>query len=205
LNDLIPSRSIVASYGPAPLRATFIRHSSNVLLLSKADRDRWTKLALLQTANYWIENYLPLRFDRGYASFVMGYKIGGRRPFHATGALMALVRSGTKAKESMRANGASVAITIPMTAESYKNPQVRAGLKIVPPTEIIQLAKVFDAELQLGMKHMTTRTLGKRSASPGSLVQRFKKSSIADVLSDKINRAKLYKLQGLRGIGKKKF
>lgn len=190
--------SIPAITTNAPLRVVFIEKSKNVLFKGKSDQTRWLKTAILNTAYYWIKHYLPLRFNRQYATYVLGYRIGGKKPFHETGALKTLIESSTTANVVGGVNTTAY-IHIPMTPGPFKNIKVKTGLKIVPHAEIQKLAKVFEAELQLGMQHIVTKTLGKRSITPGATVKTFTKKSVSDVMRDNINREKYYRIQKLRG------
>jgi len=188
----------VTGGGDAPLKSVFIRNSNNILFLSKADRNRWARTAIENTAYYWIQNYLKLRFNRAYATSVLGYHYGGRKPFYESGELQELALSGAHATGKISAIGPTANIVIPVPPYVMLNPKVVAGLKTLPLIEILRLAKVFESELQLGMDAAGTKTFTK-GVKAGQTFRTFKKETKGKVLANNMLRHQLYRNQKLRG------
>lgn len=189
-----------------PLQVVVETHGRTAALFGSAsERNTWYRNAFQAMGNYWLNEYLPLRFNRGYASGVMGYAIGGGRPFEDTGLLKAELLKNARAEATATATKQEVSIILPPGRAAYVNYNraVLNGLRILPARELKALAPALDRELRLGLLGAKVIT-AKRGRTAGAIKLRFKADGAASnivrraELTQRLNRSLGLKPQGLR-------
>jgi hypothetical protein len=115
---------------------------------SAAERRAFWLHGFQAAGNHFIAHYVPLRFQRGYASSRLGYRIGGLVPFVDSGETAENILTRARATAHMGQGGAGGYIMIRMMAGPKINrfPNVLRGLKTIIPSEVAILGKVAEAE-----------------------------------------------------------
>lgn len=142
----------VPGLGPLGKFITFYRDS--LALFSARERNFIVREALAAGAEFWIREYLILRFTNpGYVRSELGYFKGGRQPFVDSGDLAAMAMGG--ARVEARASGVAtakekVAVTIRIPTPPYvnQNKDVRENLRKITSREIRAIARVADESIR---------------------------------------------------------
>lgn len=147
----------------SPIRVTVERiertTAGEINWFSKMDRRRWLVQAFDRAGWQWIAEYLPLRFNRGYATNRLGYRLGGKVPFFDTGLMAKVALSKAHATGMMDRNiGPKVVIRIPTPEYVNKNAAVIAAFRVVPESEVRWFAKMIERELKVGLAMATHKT-----------------------------------------------
>jgi hypothetical protein len=155
-----------------PPLSTSIRRVGRISRLfgTKRERSQLFRDALQRAGNFFIAHYVPLRFNRGYASNVLGYGIGGAEPFVKTGETRKKILSDAYAVARMHQGGLGPYVLLRMMAPNKVNqfPKVLAGLKTIAPREVLSIAKHFETEARLLARSAHRRTI-QRGATAGRL------------------------------------
>jgi hypothetical protein len=126
--------------------------------------------AAVAAGNWWIGNYGPLRWNRGYAVGQLGYRSGpakkarmdrGEEPFYKTGDL----KNGfmTRARTKATAKGGKVRFAVVFPAGWLTaNPQRLASFRTVPAREHAAVAREFRKALIMALQ--TQRTVAAKKA-----------------------------------------
>ena len=161
---------------PVPALATSVRRVGRFARLfgTTLDRNRFYKDALQAGANFFVANYVPLRFNRAYATTKLGYAIGGSQPFVDTGETKQSILANAYAFTRMGQGGAGPYALIRMMAPAKVNqyPRVLAGLRTIAPSEIRSISKHFERAAVRLARRADRHTI-QRGATAGRMRLRF--------------------------------
>jgi len=142
---------------------------------TKSDRNTFYRLAMQAAGNFFVTDYIPLRFRRAYATTVLGYRIGGKHPFFDTGETEDAILTKAYATARMAQGGAGVQAIIRLMAPSKVNqyPRVLAGLRTIAPREVAAIARRFTRAAREIARGAHKHTI-QRGATAGKLRLSFK-------------------------------
>lgn len=207
--DTIPRRVVIHSQSSPgdtvpPLRVVMERaQRTSPIWKSKKDRKLWLLTAWQGMGQYWIDEYLPMRFVKGYTKNVLGYRKGGKDPLVETGRLRQMALSQSRADAKGTADKPRVEIIIKTPPYVNYNKDVNRALRTVPPSEVARMAPVLQRELILGARSATiTRT--QRGSTAGQLRASLSSVGASTDLADRAQRKRqLNKQLGIRGTGRR--
>jgi hypothetical protein len=136
----------------------------------------WNKVlreAGIYAGNWWIGNYGVLRFDRGYARQVLGYKPGERKlirmfrygeaPFYSSGDFMAGFNSRAKTVATAKKCHASFWVVIPAGRLNF-HPEHAKTFRRVPQREAAAVAREFRRAVIQGVMQGRAAAAAKQQA-----------------------------------------